>query len=66
MEEIAKVFEKYNPDYFYIIVSNPDYADYTDETKKPINYGFIFERLIKHSNVFSNEIRFKEKNKSCC
>ena len=63
MEEIVKVFDKYKPDYFYIIVDKPDHSS---EREKPINYGFIFEKDPKHQKNFTDNVTFKERNKGCC
>ena len=63
IEEIAKVFEEYSPDYFYIIVDKPDYSS---EYEKPINYGFIFEKDPKHKDRFTDNVTFVERKKCCC
>lgn len=63
MEEIVKVFNKYKPDYFYIIVDKPDHSS---EYEKPINYGFVFEETLKHQNIFSDNVIITERKKGCC
>lgn len=63
IEEIVNVFNKYKPDYFYIIVDKPDHSS---EREKPINYGFIFERDPKHQNIFTDNVSFIERKKGCC
>lgn len=63
IEEIVKVFDNYKPDYFYIIVDEPDHSS---AYEKPINYGFIFEKDPKHQNIFSDKVIFEERKKGCC
>ena len=65
IKEIVNIFNQYNPDYFYIIVNEPDHSN---EREKPINYGFIFERDKKHQNVFSDKVTFEDRTrgKCCC
>ena len=63
IEEIAKVFNEKKPDYFYITVAECDCSDKHENT---IRYGFVFERNIRHQDVFSNKVSFEERKKGCC